>query len=64
MTHYLVIGIYKDDKTRFAETYSTTTTDAAEKMAIKAHPNLEVAAVLEDNRKCECGRTTHIKIVA
>lgn len=45
---YLVIGIYRDDHSRFAESYAADSPDEAEQIAEAGHPNLIVAAVINE----------------
>jgi len=48
MSAYLVIGIYEDDHTRFADTFEAETPAAAEELAVAQCPGLIVAGVLND----------------
>ena len=48
MHDYLVIGVYENDRQRFAETYECESADEAEALATSLHPGLIVAGVLNE----------------
>jgi hypothetical protein len=49
MRDYLVIGIYLDDETRYADTYHAESAEAAEAEAIAQCPGLTVVATIVGN---------------
>jgi hypothetical protein len=48
MRTYLIVGIYADDHSRFAQSYAAANAELAELMATNDHENLIVAATLNE----------------
>lgn len=44
---YLVVAVYYDDDTRFADSYWATDPQGAEQLALAEHPGLVIAGVLD-----------------